>query len=344
MSLKSCKRFIKRIGFSLASILPFGLLRSASGRDVLMLNYHSIQGWDVNEVIRTNNSYRTLDEFEMDILFLKKKYSFIDLPTFLSYAKRQATIPVNSVLLTFDDGLSVVYSQIRPILLKHKVPAVFFINPHFIDNKDLHYQRKKNLLHKSLKDNDLIGDFESASNLLKDAGISSKSISSGIDQISYRNRKVLNDLARCMSFSFDEYLTKNKIYLDSSQIKEMIEQGFYFGGHSLDHPDFNELSIQEQYEQTVGSIDEVCEMYKQKQRVFAFPRNDNKIKNEFFEMVAPHCEASFGVGGMIDDEVAFHWRRTDIESSQVKACSALKFYYCKAIVKQLFGFGIYKRK
>jgi hypothetical protein len=47
--------------------------------------------------------------------------------------------------LSFDDGLSACYDTIAPILLRKGVPATFFLNPAFIDNKALMFRYKISL-------------------------------------------------------------------------------------------------------------------------------------------------------------------------------------------------------
>lgn len=66
--------------------------------------------------------------FEKHVRYLARRYSIISLDTFVK-AKRSANIaalPVKPLVITFDDGAKDNHS-LREILLRHKVPATFFV-------------------------------------------------------------------------------------------------------------------------------------------------------------------------------------------------------------------------
>ena len=50
------------------------------------------------------------------------------------------------MVLSFDDGLVECHQVIAPLLMTKGVPATFFLNNHFIDNRDLFFRYKASLI------------------------------------------------------------------------------------------------------------------------------------------------------------------------------------------------------
>lgn len=339
---KKIKQYLKSGAFVVVSCLPFSVLQRLTKRDVVIINYHSIKGIDPDPIIN-KNVYRTEVEFENDIIFLKEHFQFITLEELLNPTTRKARVIKPKVFLTFDDGLAVVYHKIMPILVKHQVSAAVFINPDFIDNNDLHYQRKKNLLLQRVSQQQVANKNYLWKELLNVNGLDSSDFANSINVLSYRNSKLINSLLDVFDIDISEYLKTNPIYLSSDQIEKMKQVGFYFGGHSMDHPNYSELTIAEQIVQTQSSVEWVKEKFSLDYSVFAFPLKDHDITLDFFELIKDHCQLTFGVMGIMDDEVQNHLQRIDVESTSVHIKSVLKLEYLKYLSKKTFGYDTYKR-
>lgn len=81
--------------------------------------------------------------FEKQILFLKKYFRFIS-PQDLDVGQYKTP----ACLLTFDDGKKGIYKYAWPILKKHNIPFVIFVNGAFIDNSDISWDHKVIKLYK----------------------------------------------------------------------------------------------------------------------------------------------------------------------------------------------------
>ena len=77
--------------------------------------------------------YKNETQFNQDLDVLEKNYTQLNIQHLIEKGK----IPEKSFLISFDDGLSEIYTKIYPILKSRNVNAVFFINPDFVDNKSL---------------------------------------------------------------------------------------------------------------------------------------------------------------------------------------------------------------
>ena len=129
----------------LSAFLPLRIMERLSNLNFVPVMYHSVFGMDPDPIVN-KTIYRTSEQFEQDLLFFKTNYRIINLKDLIFHVKSNKPFKKKSVLITFDDGLRVVYDQLVPILIKNRIDATFFLNTAFIDNKDLHFVRKKNLI------------------------------------------------------------------------------------------------------------------------------------------------------------------------------------------------------
>ncbi|TLX75652.1 hypothetical protein E9993_08825 [Labilibacter sediminis] len=340
--MKKVKAIVKRLFYFSMGVLNFKILREIADRNLLVINYHSI--YDVDEDARiSKNIYRTEEEFEQDIVFLKKHYQFISLPQLLNYLQQGTKLPPNSVFLTFDDGLKVVYDKIRPILNKHQVSAAFFLNPSFVDNADLHFQRKKNLLQAKVKKNEIEAKKQKWKEIFLTVNIDTVNFHKGLKRVDFNRSYILNSLFELFEIDLETYQKKNQIYLNSTEIEQMISEGFVFGGHSMDHPNYDELSFGEQKKQTLDSIYWVRKKYDLVYSIFAFPLRDHNISQKLLKAIQSHCEVSFGVMGLGEDVFKNHIQRIDAESNGASMIQVLKFEYLKYITRKIMGIQKFKR-
>ncbi len=96
---------------------------------VRILMYHSINNdpSDVHSV--------TLAAFEDQMRFLATNHSVISPDQLINYLDGKESVPDNSVVITFDDGLENNYTTAYPILKKYNLPAAMFIVPSWITSQ-----------------------------------------------------------------------------------------------------------------------------------------------------------------------------------------------------------------
>ncbi len=327
------KNTIRRLTAIICKPIPYSWLQKLAGRKLVVVNYHSLRNSDADAIIN-QNPYRTAEEFEQDLIFYKKHHHIVDLQTILSHYKQHKPLPPNSLAITFDDGLAVVYHKIRPILLKHGISAAFFINPPFIDQAELHYKRKVNLISKKLRNEPQY--LPAAQSVLHAASITSDDVAGAIEKLAYHQSRLINRLAEAVQVDIAQYLKENPIYLTTEQINRMIAEGFTFGAHSWDHPNYIDLLIEEQCIQTSASMQWVAEHFTPGYRFFAFPYRDFHLSKALFANIGP-VDLTFGTHGMVNDVIPNHIQRTDVERSGLPCGSAMKINYLKYILLLLVG-------
>jgi len=124
---------------------------------------------------------------------------------------------------------------------------------------------------------------------------------------------------------------------------ELINQGFTFGAHSKNHPLYSELTLEEQLEQTLSSLEVISAQFKLDYNVFSFPFTDDKVKKSFFDAIANKIDLTFGSAGLKEDSVKTNLQRIPMET-KFDAEVHIKTQYVAYLIKRLIGKWKIKRK
>jgi len=310
---------------STIGILPHPLLRRLSGQRLILPFYHSISNRPLPH-IQHLYEVKKKATFVKDLDFLLKHYEPIDLQKFESIQAGETSLSKPAFLLTFDDGLREFHDIIAPILLQKGIPAICFLNSGFIDNKDLFFRYKASLLIDHLKKN------PSVRSQAKFFSNNPQQLFADILSVKYDHKEQLDELANQLEYSFDEYLLKEKPYLDSEQINSLIKKGFDFGAHSIDHPEYQFINLEEQIRQTTSSINSIQKQFLLKKKLFSFPFTDYNVSKKYFSEINKQniLDLSFGCAGQKKDEAKNHFQRIPLEMANLTARQILNgelFYY-----------------
>lgn len=267
------KKFIGAAS-SFSSMLPLGALTAISGQRFILPFYHIVSNNDCKHVKHLYR-YKNTAQFESDLDYLARNYKPIaaeDLEGVLQGKYKGQNI----MLLTFDDGLREMYDVVAPILLHKGIPAVFFVNNDFIDNRDLMFRYQVSLIIEQH------GLNEQESALL----------------LSARNPAELDrKLNGKYPIDVNAFLKNEQPYMTGAQIKSLKQKGFTIGSHSLNHPYFEDIALNEQLRQVYPSLAMLEEDYGIKQKLFAFPFTDQGVTTQFFETIFAEKKVDFSFGG-----------------------------------------------
>lgn len=222
--------------------------------------------------------------------------------------KKYISKPV--LFLSFDDGLKQNYDIIIPILESKGIPATFFINSDFIDNKSLFHRFKASLL----IEKQLICGSERREYIRSKHGIS-VSLESFISSITYNERHFLDILAEDLEINFTDFLKEHRPYLTKIEVSDMARRGFTIGAHSHDHPEFYAISPEQQIQQIDKSVEFVTSLVHQKIMSFSFPFTDHEVNNNVFNHLHSKVSLSFGTAGLKKDELQHHLQRIPFENN-----------------------------
>ncbi len=314
-----------------AKTIPFYLLKNLSKENVIFPFYHTVSDLYLPHIKHLYN-YRNTKEFKKDLDFLLKHY----IPVDISDLKHISEKPGKSkFILSFDDGLSQIYETIAPILIKKGIPAIFFINSDFADNKNLFFKHKISIIIDEISKN------QEKQKIISKTFETKKKFYKQLKKNNFTDNDFLTEIAKSINIDFKNFLQTNKPYLSSKQILSLKSQGFSIGAHSINHPEYRFLNTDEQIRQTKESIDFVQKKFNQNLKLFAFPFTDFGIKKTFFNKIFSEniVDYSFGTAGIKKDMYKRNIQRIPIEKHN-SAKNSLKFELLYSLIKKIAGKNI----
>lgn len=283
----------------------------------LSLLYHAVSD---RELPHLKNLYkiRTINSFKLDLEQILKVYKPVSLGEVIESVENNRPFSQPSFLLTFDDGLRECFDVAAPVLLEKGIPAVFFVNTGFVDNKDLFFRFKASLLVEKMKsEHRMTKEFQKRKNRLL--------------KYSFSENSILDQLADSMEVDFSQFLRNQKPYMDTFQIQKLLDWGFDIGSHSENHPLFHNLNLEDQINQVFNSIRILENQFQPKYKVFAFPFTDYGVSRAFFETVYSNgLQLSFGTAGIKNDSFSRNIQRVPVEeyADAQNAMAWQYLYYC----------------
>jgi peptidoglycan/xylan/chitin deacetylase (PgdA/CDA1 family) len=277
---------------SFSTLLSPGLLSRTSGIRTL-LPYHHVVSDQYLSHIKGLYNYKDTRRFTEDLDWLLSHYQPLHPDELANSFLENRPLPPKTFLLSFDDGFREVHDVIAPILLRKGVPALFFINPAFIDNKELFYRCKLSLLLEKAAEPAV---FDALSKYFSLNKPSVPLLRKAVLAIQYPNRLRADELGSLADIDFDDFLQSQQPFLTTEQVQNLSNQGFIFGGHSIDHPAYRYIDQEEQFRQTIDSVNFAHSFNPSSHRFFAFPHEDVPVSQAFFDWVKAEEQPIFLFG------------------------------------------------
>lgn len=329
------------------SWIPLKLIRSISGfRDIFPF-YHAVSDEDLPH-LKHLYAVKTKKRFIKDLDYYLSKYEPVSMSDWYESSLGRKKLNKPAMVLSFDDGLREVCDIIVPILISKGVPATFFINPSFIGNKKLFYKYKASLIIDRLEKHDYpVSLLELTSSRLDVSYDNKDSLKKALLNVNHQDRDFLKAMAKMVEVDFKTFLKIKKPYLSKKQVLKIIDQGFEIGSHSMNHPLFASLSLEEQVQELKESLQWIKKKLKLEYKYFAFPFTDDGVDSMFFDRIfslkKPMVDMSFGTAGMKRDMYPFHFQRIPMDVTKSGARIYLKGEYIYYLLKALTGRNIIRR-
>ena len=198
-----------------------------------------------------------LDGFIRQMEFFKKNFTFITVQQLLSCIYDKESIPKNSILLTFDDGLKDHYLHVFPILQKFNAQGLFFPTAETIESKKVINVHKIHFILATCENKNKIIDeiftlikqnkdqyhLDSPESYFKTLAIPNRFDTKEVIFIKRILQRALPHQLRAqiVDYLFKKFLTKDEksfseeLYLSYDDIKHMQNSGMYFGSHGYTH-------------------------------------------------------------------------------------------------------------
>lgn len=291
---------------------------------LLLPFYHSVNDKCPKHIRHLYSSRSTVD-FLRDLDFLLHHYKPLSLKELYDKLNQGEAFDSRTFHLTFDDGFRECHDIIAPILKRKGVPATFFVCTGFLDNKRMFFRNIVSLLIDEFgnkvdryKENNL-------AKLFSDHGIEFRGLGTTLMALNYQKAYLVENVALLLEYDLSGYVNSQKPYLTTEQIKALASDGFSIGSHSIDHPLYQSLTLEQQVCQTKQSMADIEKILQVGTRAFAFPHNDNNVPISFFKETSDAIDIYFGTNRMKRDPVPKCLQRISLEDNR---------FTCEEIVKR----------
>ncbi len=322
------------------SFVPFNFLKKITGDKLIIPLYHLVTD---NPPLHVKNLYnpRPVKNFMEDLDFFTSNFKVLSPDEFYAVIDDPAKSKKNGFMLTFDDGLREIYEFIAPYLYQMGIPAIFFINNNFVDNRDMFYRFKVSLLIERINQCPNKSALKKVSGLIGLNGQKRSTMCNEILKFNYLDNEVLDLAGEVLQIDFKEYLKENKPYMDSNQIRELQKKGFIIGSHTKDHQLLTGLTETEIICKLKESMDQLIQEFSPRYRYFAFPFSDYGINKDIISRIHNLkdllIDASFGSSGLKPIVEKRHIQRIPMEvkgrsARQILITDYLIFFLRKNII------------
>lgn len=242
-------------------------------------------------------NYKNEKEFEEDLDCLSKHFQWVTFDEFKEYVKGNFKPNKKIALLTFDDGYREFYDVVIPILERKGIYAINFVNPAFMDNRELMFRCKASLLIDVMNAKKITDNF--------------------LQNVPFEQKIALDKIAPTFGIDFKDYLEEKKPYLTLPQLHQIKEKGFGISSHGWDHPLYHRISISDQLENTDRSYRYMKENNFHYES-FAFPFTDFGVEKAFFDELFRNEDivCTFGTAGIKLDSVSKNFQRIPMETGE----------------------------
>lgn len=303
-----------------------------TGQKLFLPFYHTISN---QKLAHIENIYpvRSVDLFKSDLETLTTYFKPISIDELGHYIYNDITLEEPVFHITFDDGLKELYTIIAPMLEERNIPATFFVNTAFIDNKALFYRYKVSLIIENIKQNEL--NCSLLANELTLDNSSFNTIKQHLLQLKYDDEQQINALAAVIGVDFDQYLQQEQPYLTTEQLKDLHRRGFCIASHSVDHPFFGTIPDHIKKQQVTDSFEFLNTKLELTQHYFSFPFSDMGVECSFIDWLYTHsdCRLSFGTAGLKADYDKRHLHRVAFDGTLRTAENIIKNQYINYFIK-----------
>jgi len=321
----------RKIISSLAPLASLEKMVKYSRQPVIFPFYHTVSDHPLAHISHLY-PLRTEKDFEQDLEEMLNWFEPISLGDFMGGKK--LIEGKRYMVLTFDDGLAGCHQVIAPILMKKGIPAAFFLNNHFIDNRGLFYRYKASLLIERIR-----RDAEALKRVAEYLSIPPGRVEASVHLIGEDQISLLDVLIKEVEVDVALYLKDSPVYLSSMQVMELVQWGFEIGGHSPNHADFSKLEPKEIISQVTSSIGDLQHRFQVSTRYFSFPFTSWGIPEEVIDQLMEKgtAEVLLGTAGLKKQDKAGFIQRIPMEEFHGPAEKALKTEYLYYLLKGVVG-------
>ncbi len=204
-----------------------------------------------------------LKDFIEQIKYLKRHYNIVTMEEVIGASQGDEQLPVNSALLTFDDGYAEHFSHVYPVLKKHQLQGSFYIPAktvlenvlldvnkiHFILASCQDFTQLIKRIRQKIEEHQQRYQLRSFEAYYQELAIANRFDPAEVifikrilqHALPEQLRNIIADKLFTEFVGMDEAAFSRELYMDKSQIEHLISDGMHVGSHGYDHYWWNKL-------------------------------------------------------------------------------------------------------
>jgi peptidoglycan/xylan/chitin deacetylase (PgdA/CDA1 family) len=261
------------------------LLETIIRREAIGFCYHTISDRPLPHVQHLYHC-KSVAQFKRDLEFLHRRYRIVGYEELAESRGRQTERPC--VVITFDDGLSECYDFVRPVLLEHGMPAIFFVTTDFLDNRRLFYRQKVALCIESysrLSPNAAMAVRKDVSDYFRTPLESSSQLMARLKSATLKEEPAIDATCTRLGVDVGGFLRDVRPYLTGKQVQTLASDGFTIGAHGTAHELMGTMSELEARNEILAACAAVAKLVQVPVVPFAFPFNGHGVSRDMLSSV-----------------------------------------------------------
>ena len=268
----------------LADRIPLSVYQRLGANDPVGLLYHTIAPEPLPHV-RHLYTHKTPAQLVHDIDYLARSYDLCGVQDLASPRRGKPR-----AYISFDDGMIGCHDVVRDILLRHGIPAVFFIATGFIDNRRLFYRHKVSLCIDAV---DARNSADRQSSLAEfgrtraGAPLDRPGFIRWIDALRWPDEPQIDDACAFFGVDIEDYLRSHRPYMTAAHLRTLVRDGFDIGAHTVTHPNLAHIPASQAEHEIEQSCRYVAELSGLDRVPFAIPFSSEGIDQGWLQALHP---------------------------------------------------------
>jgi len=314
-----------------AGWMPLGGMIALSGQTTIFPFYHVVSDRPLPHIGHLY-PFRDPSRFGRDLESLLRLFEPVQLEDYLDETLQGGRRP--RMVLSFDDGLAECHSVIAPLLKKKGIPAIFFLNNRFIDNRSLFFRYRASILMDRVS-----SDREACRKAAEFLVVPEDQVISALKMVAGPRIPLLDPLASELGVDFKRYMEKQPVYMTTGQIRDLLGWGFSIGGHGAEHEEFAYMKQEEMVRQVRDSVEDLQARFGIRTAWFSFPFTSEGVPGSVIRdlLEGNVAGALFGTAGLKQTGFRRFIQRIPMESMPGSAVSRLKTEYLYYLLKMPLG-------
>jgi peptidoglycan/xylan/chitin deacetylase (PgdA/CDA1 family) len=223
-----------------------GYLRRLATSAPAVVTYHGIlpRGYEIIDSALDGHLV-TAHSFVQQLDLLKKNYNVISPQEFLSWCDGEVELPRRSVLLTCDDGLRNILTDMLPIIADAQVPFLFFVTGASVDAASSMLWYEKVFLWMKAAAPERLSRLSEPQYAGSDLRAVWVALLKQLSALEWHARKEAIEELRIRlgisnnwqaEYSENEALCRRFFMLNRTEVNELMQAGMTIGAHTMSHP------------------------------------------------------------------------------------------------------------